>query len=152
MYRGLNAISLDAKGRMIIPTRYRLRLQDTCTGKVVVTIDTEEPCLLMYPLPEWEIIEAKITALSSFNQSTRRIQRLLLGHATELELDGTGRLLLPPPLRQYAHLEKDVMLVGQGKKFEIWSEQRWLENRDKWLAERSDKTGEVPPELQNLSL
>lgn len=151
MYRGLNAITLDAKGRMIIPTRYRLRLQDTCSGQVVVTIDTEEPCLLMYPMPEWETIEAKITALSSFNQTTRRIQRLLLGHATELELDGSGRLLLPPPLRQYANLEKDVMLVGQGKKIEIWSEALWLENRDKWLAERAND-GDLPSELQNLSL
>ncbi len=152
MYRGINSISLDAKGRLTIPTRYRSPLQDACSGNVVVTIDTEEPCLLLYPLPEWEIIEKKITSLSSFNRATRRIQRLLVGHATELEIDGNGRLLLPPPLRQYAQLEKDVVLVGQGKKFEIWHEPRWNDARGEWLAAGINDGEQLPDELSQLSL
>ncbi|MCW5590015.1 MAG: division/cell wall cluster transcriptional repressor MraZ [Legionellales bacterium] len=153
MYRGINTINLDAKGRLTIPTRYRERLQETCSGVIVATIDTEAPCLLLYPLPEWEAIEAKISALSSFNKSTRRIQRLLIGHATELESDGTGRVLIPPPLRQYANLDKHVVLVGQGKKFELWDETQWNDSRDQWLRDGSDMNGEdIPDDLKNLSL
>lgn len=152
MYRGLNSINLDAKGRLTIPTRYRVRLQETCSGKMIVTIDTEEPCLLLYPLQEWEIIENKISALSSFNKSTRRIQRLLIGHATEVELDGNGRFLIPPPLRKYASLDKHVELVGQGKKFEIWDQGHWLDSRENWLLENTEVDGDMPDELKNLSL
>ena len=99
MYRGINAINVDEKGRIALPTRYR---DDLFT--VVVTIDTEEKCLLMYPLEDWEEIEAKIEALPSFNQAARRVQRLLIGHATELSLDNNGRIVLPQLLRDYAGL------------------------------------------------
>ncbi len=152
MYRGLNSINLDAKGRLTIPTRYRVRLQETCSGVMVMTIDTEEPCLLLYPLHEWEVIESKISALSSFNKATRRIQRLLIGHATEVELDNNGRFVVPPPLRQYSHLEKTIMLVGQGKKFEVWDEGRWVDCRENWLLEGNDPEGDIPDDLKNLSL
>lgn len=150
MYRGISSINLDAKGRLTMPSRYREMLQEVCVGKMVVTIDTEEPCLLLYPLPEWEIIERKITSLSSFNKATRRIQRLLVGHATEVEIDSQGRLLLPPELREYAKFDKHIVLVGQGKKFELWDEQQWAHNREGWLAE--DVLKEMPEELANLSL
>jgi MraZ protein len=148
VFRGINAINLDPKGRLAMPTRYRDRLQ----GQLVVTIDTESPCLLLYPMTEWEVIEQKIEALPSFNRVTRRIQRLLIGHATEVELDSHGRLLVPPPLRDYAKLEKSLMLVGQGKKFEIWSEQQWQSSRDSWLAEEAARDDELPSELQSLAL
>src|SRR5579863_5520761 len=118
MFRGVNAINLDAKGRIVMPTRYRERLQQEAQGCVVLTIDTEEKCLLLYPLTAWEDIENKLASLPSFNQAARRIQRLLIGHATETELDSNGRILLPPLLREYADLTKTAMLVGQGKKFE----------------------------------
>ena len=87
MFRGINVINLDTKGRLAIPTRYRAGLQDEANGRLIVTIDTEEHCLLLYPLTAWKEIEQKIESLPSFNQATRRIQRLLIGHATELELD-----------------------------------------------------------------
>ncbi len=153
MFRGINSISLDNKGRMAMPARYRERLQknqDPC--QLVITIDTEEPCLLLYPLTEWEVIEAKINALPSFNRTTRRIQRLLIGHATELEMDSSGRILLPPLLRDYAKLTKQLMLVGQGKKFEIWDEQTWHHGRGNWLQEETQRAGEIPEELLNVSL
>ncbi len=152
MYRGINSINLDVKGRMTMPTRYRTRLQETCSSLMVLTIDTEAPCLLLYPLPEWETIEAKISSLSSFNKATRRIQRLLIGHATEVELDSNGRLLIPPPLRQYAKLDKQLMLVGQGKKFEIWDEGQWVDCRESWLLEGNQEDDNMPDELKNLSL
>ncbi|CAN5299379.1 division/cell wall cluster transcriptional repressor MraZ [soil metagenome] len=152
MFRGINVISIDPKGRMAIPTRYREHLQQNNVTQLVSTIDTESPCLLLYPLPEWEIIEKKLEALSSFNKATRRIQRLLIGHATELEVDTSGRVLLPPLLREYAALDKRAMLVGQGKKFEIWDEQKWNDSRATWLVEAANNPGELPAELDSLSL
>lgn len=152
MFRGINAVNLDAKGRMAMPVRYRTQLQEEAQGQLVITIDTEEKCLLLYPLPMWEEIEKKIEALPSFNQITRRIQRLLIGHATEMELDGNGRILVPPLLREYAKLDKRVILVGQGKKFEIWDEKLWNGDRENWLAAGLGKDTELPTELQSLSL
>ncbi|MBR9867871.1 division/cell wall cluster transcriptional repressor MraZ [uncultured Amphritea sp.] len=151
MFRGVNPINLDAKGRMAIPARYRDTITEYCCGQLVATIDTEERCLLLYPLAEWEEIQAKIQALSSFNPAVRRIQRLLIGHATDLDMDGNGRLLLPAPLREYAELSKKIVLLGQGNKFEIWSEDRWLATREEYLAE-ADGGAELPEELKNLSL
>ncbi|MBS0359357.1 MAG: division/cell wall cluster transcriptional repressor MraZ [Proteobacteria bacterium] len=152
MFRGITEINLDNKGRVSIPVRYRERLQADCEGKLVVTIDTDVNCLLLYPLPEWELIEEKVQALPSFNRAARRIQRLLMGHATELEVDGNGRILLPPLLRDYAHLEKEIMLVGQGKKFEIWSKHHWEQGRDTWLNESGDEISELPEGMKELAL
>ncbi len=151
MFRGVSSINMDGKGRMAFPTRYRERLMEQCDGNLVITIDTEERCLLIYPLPEWEVIEKKIEALPSFNRAARRIQRLLIGHATDLELDGSGRVLLPAPLREYAGLDKKLMLIGQGKKFELWSEEHWDRCRDDYLDEGSDADA-LPEEMMNLSL
>ncbi len=151
MFRGVNPINLDAKGRMAIPARYRQQIQAGCEGCLVATIDTEERCLLLYPLPEWEQIQQKIEALSSFNKATRRIQRLLIGHATDLEMDGNGRLLLTAPLREYAGLDKKVILLGQGRKFEIWSEDLWNQTREQYLKEVEGGMA-LPDELQALSL
>lgn len=152
MFRGLHAVNLDAKGRLAIPARFREKLELQEVKELVVTIDTESPCLLLYPLPEWELIERKLEGLPSFNAATRRIQRLLIGHATELELDNNGRVLLPTLLRQHASLDKHIMFVGQGKKFELWDEQQWLEHREKWLAEEANSSEEIPTELRTLSL
>ncbi len=152
MFRGINSIHVDDKGRLAVPTRYRYRLQTDAKGQLIVTIDTEERCLLLYPLPEWEIIEKKIEALPSFNKAARRIQRLLIGHATEVEMDSHGRILLPPPLRDYANVRKGIMLVGQGKKFEIWDEVRWHETREDWIKTDLKSSGPLPPELEILSL
>lgn len=134
-----------------MPIRCRERLVDDSGGQLVVTIDTEAPCLLLYPIAEWEVIERKIEALPSFDRSARRIQRLLIGHATEIELDGNGRLLVPPLLRDYASLEKQVMLVGQGKKFEIWDKGYWEDQRASWLAEEANGNG-LSDELRSISL
>jgi MraZ protein len=152
MFRGISAVNLDTKGRMAMPTRYRDGLQANDDGRLIVTVDTESPCLLLYPLGEWELIEAKLQSLPSFNQAARRIQRLLIGHATDVELDGNGRILLPNVLRDYAGLDKKIMLVGQGKKFEIWSEQQWEAQREIWLAAEADAAGELPDEMKTLAL
>lgn len=149
MFRGITNINLDAKGRLAIPTRYRSRLSECCDGQLVVTIDRDR-CLLLYPLPDWEDIERKIMRLPGLGEPTRGLQRLLVGHATECEMDGNGRILLPPPLRKLVPLGKRVVLIGQGNKFEIWDEQRWDEQRDIWLAQSSDEA--LSGELGLLSL
>ena len=151
MFRGVNAIQVDDKGRLAIPTRYRERLQWEAKAQLILTIDTEERCLLLYPLLEWEIIEQKIEALPSFNPQARRIQRLLIGHATEVDLDSHGRILLPPPLREYANLHKKTILVGQGKKFEIWEEGHWHQTRENWMQDGLSNKA-LPPEMESLSL
>lgn len=153
MYRGINGVNIDVKGRFVMPTRYRERLQLDSKNAVVLTIDTEERCLLLYPLPDWEEIERKLAALPSFNPAARRIQRLLIGHATDVEIDGQGRILLPPLLREYAGLKKEGVLVGQGKKFELWDEVHWQSRRGDWLEEES-KSGEadLPDEVKSISL
>ncbi len=152
MFRGITSINIDDKGRFAIPARYREVLMDQDGGKLVVTIDTQERCLLLYPVKQWEHIEKKLEVLPSFNPVTRRIQRLLIGHATELEIDKQGRVLLPPLLRDYASLEKTIMLVGQGKKFEIWGEKQWDDGRASWLNEHAIGQSEMPPELNDLSV
>ncbi|KPD24205.1 MULTISPECIES: division/cell wall cluster transcriptional repressor MraZ [Idiomarina] len=125
MFRGATTLSLDSKGRLAIPAKYRQALSLDCEGKMVCTIDIKQPCLLLYPLPEWQIIEQKLTRLSSMNPAERRLQRLLLGHADDCEMDKNGRLLISAPLRQHAGLEKKLMLVGQLNKFELWDEDAW---------------------------
>ena len=153
MFRGINTVSLDDKGRLAIPARCREVLDiSNSHGQLIVTIDTEERCLLMYPLIFWEDIEKKIESLPSFNYAARRIQRLLIGHATEIALDNQGRILLPQELREYASLKKRAVLVGQGKKIEIWDVKNWSEKRDDWLEISSLKEHDLPEELQNLSL
>lgn len=150
MLRGLNELSLDAKGRLAIPTRYRQELTDSCGGQLVVTVDRDH-CLLMYPFPEWEIVEKKIVKLPALNSRVRQLQRLLIGHATEVEMDGSGRVLVPPPLREYAELDKKVVLLGQGNKFELWDAHRWQDRRQEWL-EGGDDEGSLPEELETLAL
>ena len=151
MFRGINSINLDAKGRMAMPSRYREQLSTKCSGQLVVTIDTNHKCLLLYPLPEWEQIERQIESLSSFDPMSQRVKHLLIGHANDLELDGSGRVLLPQELRSYAGLEKHICLIGQGKKLEIWDQNSWNEQRNKWL-EDSSLEGELPEQLRSLAL
>lgn len=152
MFRGVNELNLDAKGRMAMPSRYRELIQEEAQSQMVMTIDTEERCLLMYPKPEWEVIEKQVEALPSFNKAARRVQRLLIGHATDITLDGHGRFLIPPPLRDYAGLDKKVVLIGQGKKFELWDEAHWSQSRENWLKEEASSEDDLPPSLMSISL
>jgi len=150
-YRGINNLALDAKGRMAMPSRYRDDLLEACGGRLVITVDRDH-CLLVYPLPEWEIIEDKLNALPSLDKRARILQRLLIGHATECELDGQGRMLLPTMLREFAKLDKKIVLIGQGKKFEIWDEDTWNNNQETWVEQAQSEDGELPAALEDLSL
>lgn len=151
MFRGVTALNLDAKGRMAIPTRYRDRLRECCASQLVVTVDKDR-CLLLYPEPEWAEIERKLDSLPSFNKTARTLQRLYIGHAHEVEMDGQGRILLPPELRKFASLDKRVALVGQGKKFELWDEDTWNGSRDEWLDQVKLDDLEGSEDLGSLSI
>ncbi len=142
MFKGIHNINLDAKGRLTIPTKYRNTISDQSSGNMVVTIDPEEKCLLLYPVTIWGEIEKKINALPNINKNARRIQRLLLGHAEDLELDKNGRILLSKPLRTVTEITKKIMLIGQGEKFEIWSEDTWNNRVNTWRSEETDESEE----------
>ncbi len=149
VFRGATQITLDAKGRLAIPTRYRERIAARCGGQLVITVD-KDYCLLVYPFPDWEDIEQKLIALPSMYKQVRRLQRLMVGYATEIEMDGHGRILVPRELREFAGLDKQAILLGQGNKFELWDEKSWNEKRDEWLNDDDDM--DLPSELESLSL
>lgn len=152
MFRGASAIKLDSKNRITIPTRYREELLADCQGKMVCTVDIQHACLLLYPLPEWEEIELKLCNLSSMNQQERLLQQVLLGNATDCEMDKNGRLLLTGPLTKHAGLEKSIMLVGQLKKFEIWSESAWETQIQEGINKIQSGEIELTDRLLDLSL
>ncbi len=152
MFRGANAINLDVKGRVAIPTRYRQSLLDDCAGRLVCTIDTVQSCLLLYPLHEWEEIELKLQKLSTTNPHERRIRRLLLGYAMEGDMDKNGRFHLSTPLRQHAKLDKQIMLVGQLNKFEIWDADVWQQQIEQGIQTEQQGDFELTERLQDFSL
>ncbi|WP_297528543.1 division/cell wall cluster transcriptional repressor MraZ [Thiohalobacter sp.] len=150
MFLGGNTVNLDAKGRLALPTRFRGPLQEACEGQLVLTVHYDG-CLLLYPRPEWEEIERTLVRLPNQKRHTRLLQRMLLGHATEVEMDGNGRILIPPRLREFAGLEKRVVLVALSKKFEIWNAEAWDRSQQEYVSSDLD-AGELPPELDSLSL
>jgi MraZ protein len=151
MFRGAAKITLDDKGRLVLPTRYRERVLERSKGQVVATVDRDGECLLIYPLNDWEEVERKLMELPNLHPQVRRLQRLMVGYATELTLDGHGRMLLPQELREFARLERHAVLIGQGSRCELWDEARWNERRDVWLKSEA-AVSEMPPELGSLSL
>jgi MraZ protein len=152
VFRGINSVALDAKGRLALPTRFREALQERCGGHVVLTIDSRERCLLMYPLPEWNKVQQGLEALANMKRNARVLQRLLIGHATDVETDSNGRLLIPPPLREHAGLQKKIVLLGQGNKIEIWSEELWQARLGQWLEERASDTADDGDDFTGLSV
>jgi len=148
VFFGESAINLDAKGRMGIPTRYRDALDAACQGKLVLTYSAfDAGCLWIYPEPEWERVREQVMRLSTFNPSHRGLQRRLVGSATMLEPDGNGRVLLPLTLRQVAGLDKRVVMMGMGQRFELWDEavlqQRRIEEEKQIQEQASTEMAEL---------
>jgi MraZ protein len=155
VFRGVSQLALDTKGRLAIPAKHRDALAGRAadgdaagSGAVVVTADPSR-CLLVYPRAAWEPIQARLMSLSAFNAEIRGLQRLLVGFADDVELDASGRILVPPALRQYAALDHHVVLVGQGNKFELWDAARWAEETARAIT---FPAGGLPPELDGFSL
>ena len=148
MFQGATQFNLDSKGRLTIPTRYRDMLLAHCAGQLVLTADADG-CLLLYPQPEWQPIRDKLMKLSALNPTIRAFQRFLVGHAEDVVMDAAGRVLLSATLRDYAQLDKHVMLVGQGNKFELWDEARWKAQNEKMAGISMTN---LPPELEGFTL
>ncbi len=151
MFRGVSSLNLDAKGRIAVPTRYRERLVELCASELVITVDKDR-CLLIYPKPTWQAIEEKLLEMPSFNEATRNLQRLYIGNAHDIEMDGQGRVLLPQGLRDFAKLDKKVALVGQINKFELWDEETWNARQDAWLEKIDLNALELPDEFKSISI
>ena len=146
MFRGASSLNLDVKGRLAIPSKHRDALMSQSAGQLVLTAHPHR-CLLLYPQPAWEPIQAKIMSLSSFDRQSSALQRLLVGYAEDMEMDSAGRLLVSPALRDFAQLEKSAMLVGQGSHFELWSMEAW-----KAQLEQVMDADTLPAELEGFSL
>ena len=148
MFQGAAQLNLDSKGRLAIPSRHRDMLLAHCSGQLVLTADADG-CLLFYPQPEWEPIRDKLLKMSALDPRIRALQRRLIGYAEEVEMDAAGRVLISPALRTYAVLDKRVMLIGQGNKFELWDEAKWTAQQEVAL---SFAYGELPKELEGFTL
>jgi MraZ protein len=146
VFQGAAQLSLDAKGRLVVPTRHREGLLADSQGKLVLTAHPHR-CLLLYPAPAWEPIRGRIMGFSSFDPQTSLWKRLLVGFAEELELDASGRVLVSPELRKFAGIDRQVMMVGQGSHFEIWSAEAW----EAQLA-RLAQPETLPPGMENFAL
>ena len=152
MFRGFKTVSLDSKGRLAIPSRFRERLMGIAAGCLVQTLNPLDRSLWLYPLPEWELIEEKLAELSDFDKQSRRAKQMMRGYATDCQLDTHGRILVPAELRNYAQLDKQTIILGQGNKFEIWNRVNWEEQRDHYLSLVGDDKGTPTGALQSLSL
>ena len=148
MFSGAISISLDNKGRLAIPTRYRESLSEG----MVCTLGLYDPCLTLYSMSEWKCIEQQLATLSTIVETERRIKRLLLGYATECLMDNSGRILLSPTVRTYAKLEKNIMFVGQSNKFEIWDEASWYQQINDDITALSSDIENLSDNLKSLTI
>ena len=141
--RGIVDVRLDERGRMAIPGRYRDAFADGDAGRAVVTIDRQERCLLVYPTAEWALVQEALKALHNASNRVRKVQRMLIGFAFDIEIDRQGRLLIPPKLREYSGIERKAVLLGQLNKLELWSVEGWQQNMEGWPDTGDDDEEEL---------
>jgi len=152
MFRGIANLSVDAKGRVAVPKVHRDRLEADNITELMVTIDPDR-CLLIFAMDRWRELEQTIMSLPNTSAYNRGLQRTYVGHATELELDGNGRVLIPAALRDYAEIKKKAVMLGQGHKLELWSEEVWLDKSSAYPAMLTDTPPESrSEEARNLSI
>lgn len=152
MFRGFFTVSIDAKGRVALPTRFREQLRSESSGTVIMTVNPWDRCLWFYPLAEWERVDTKLLSLPDGDPASRRAKQVLRGYATDCEFDGQGRILVSGEHRNFAGLQHKAALLGQGNKLELWDAAAWERQRDEWLAQIDSRTAPVSGVLQDLSL
>ena len=148
MFRGSSTHTIDSKGRIIIPARFRDVIKVGNSNSLIVS--KLDKCLVAYPVEEWHKIESKITSLAEKSGTLRRFRRVFIGGASECSYDKQERILIPPLLRQYADLEKDIALVGVLTHFEIWCREQW--EKENMAMEKDMKNEEVRKEIAGLGL
>lgn len=152
MFRGIANLSVDAKGRVAVPKIHRDRLEADNITELIATIDRDH-CLLIYAKEKFQELEEKIMSLPNTDAYARVLQRTFVGHAIELELDGNGRVLIPAALRDYAGIQKKAVMLGQGHKLELWSEEIWIEKSSAYPSMLADAAPEsLSEEVRNLSI
>jgi len=155
MFIGTNIVKPDSKGRLAVPARHRERLRECCASRVAVTVHPAGKRLLwMFPWNEWESVAERVAGLPPLVEQNARLQHLFLSNAFELELDGQGRILLPPYLRQHAGIEngREVAIIGQGRRFEVWDAEAWTAMSADYVAAVNQPGSELSADLQNLLL
>ena len=151
MFRGISQASIDTKGRLTLPNRFREALS-LSSPSLVISIDIRDRCLLIYPIHEWELVQKRLETLSNVSQRNRILQRLLIGHAIDLEMDKSGRILLPNIHRKYALLKNKVTILGQGNKLEVWAEDEWQEQMTSWLDKKDKLLGFGEDAVNGISI
>ena len=141
MYRGIANITLDERGRIAIPKMHREQLLERSGGKVVVTISHLDLCLNVFAERDFDDVAEKLTSGDDNGVEMRRHKRMVIGYATDVELDGNARLVIPARLRNYAQIGKKAVVVGQDGNLEVWSKQAWDESEDVWIADASARIG-----------
>ena len=151
MFRGISNINIDTKGRIAIPARYREEINAAANGEMILTVDHADRCLVLYQMDKWQDTEQALMSLPNLSPNVREMKRLILGHASEVSMDGQGRIMIAAPLREYARLDKKSVLIGQGDKFELWDESKWKEGRDTWVVDAPVNI-QMDDSLKNLSI
>lgn len=151
MFRGISQITMDAKGRVALPTRQRERLQQFCDGQIVVTVHTQRQCLMVYPMPTWETVESSLISLQKSDPSSSAALRMVVAHATDFELDESARIVIPQKLRERCHFGKSLVLVGAVDRFELWSEDVWDSHSQQEFDLLQD-AAQVSDEVLNLGV
>ena len=158
MFRGESGIVIDDKGRLAIPKGYRQVLSERWGEPVRLTLtigltpDIEQHrWLVAFPAPEWDAYEAKLNELPPFEWESRKVAGMLIGHANDVELDRQGRIVIPPTLREFAGLGARAKIVGQGREFELWDEEKRKKWRDESLASIGRILADPPPGLRAIS-
>jgi MraZ protein len=137
MFRGRYEHTIDAKGRTSLPARYRDALETSGERRVVLT-SALDPCLVAYAMPEWAAFEERLGKLPQFDRAVQKLKRIYVSGAVECEVDDSGRVLVPPTLREYARLEKEVLWAGSGRYAELWDKETWRAHFDTTEDERRD--------------
>lgn len=154
MFRNFSPINLDEKNRFSIPTKYRETVKALCASQFVITVAVDEECagirgcLWIFPRPEFERVEAQILQIKNSSRVGRKLRHFLIGYSVECEMDNQGRILIPEALRNFASLDKRIVLVGQINRFELWNEEAWKNKEAEFLEGASQ---EELKELGDLS-
>jgi MraZ protein len=127
MFRGLHDHTVDPKGRVSLPVRFRELLSGQGDDRLIVTTAID-PCLVAYPIAEWAAFEERLSKLPQFDPNVLKLKRIYVAAATECPIDKQGRVMIPPELREYAGITKDVIFAGMVKTVELWAKERWQEN------------------------